>query len=40
MESRKYDNEIENLMKMDSKEILKLYKNRKIEAEEESTGGN
>ena len=40
IESRKYDNEIENLMKMDSKEILKLYKNRKIEAEESSSRGS
>ena len=39
IESRKYDNEIENLMKMDTKEILKLYKNRKIEAEEEASSG-
>jgi Fe-S oxidoreductase len=32
--NRKYDTEIEKLMKMDKKEIMTLYKNRKIEAEE------
>ena len=40
IENRKYDTEIEKLIKMDKKEIMELYKNRKIEAEEESTGGN
>jgi formate hydrogenlyase subunit 6/NADH:ubiquinone oxidoreductase subunit I len=35
--NRKYDAEIEKLMKMDKREIMTLYKNRKIEAEE--TGG-
>jgi formate hydrogenlyase subunit 6/NADH:ubiquinone oxidoreductase subunit I len=35
IESRKYDSEIEKLMKMDKKEIMELYKNRTIEAEEE-----
>jgi len=34
IEFRKYDNEIDRLMKMDKKEITELYKNRKIEAEE------
>jgi formate hydrogenlyase subunit 6/NADH:ubiquinone oxidoreductase subunit I len=35
--NRKYDAEIEKLMKMEKKEIMTHYKNRKIEAEE--TGG-
>jgi len=34
IENRKYDSEIEKLIKMDKKEIMELYKNRKIEAEE------
>lgn len=34
IEERKFDEEIEKLMKMDKKEIMELYKNRKIEAEE------
>jgi len=34
IEDRKYDNEIDRLMKMGKKEITELYKNRKIEAEE------
>ena len=36
--NRKYDSEIEKLMKMEKKEIMTLYKNRKIEAEEAGTG--
>ena len=39
IENRKYDSEIEKLMKMEKKEITELYKNRTIEAEE-GTGGN
>ena len=39
IENRKYDSEIEKLMKMEKKEITELYKNRTIEAEE-VTGGN
>ena len=31
IENRKYDSEIEKLMKMDKKGITELYKNRKIE---------
>ena len=38
--NRKYDSEIEKLMKMEKKEIMTLYKNRKIEAEEAGTGGD
>ena len=40
IENRKYDSEIEKLIKMDKKEIMGLYKNRKIEAEEPGTGGD
>jgi hypothetical protein len=40
IENRKYDNEIEKLMKMDKKEIKDLYKNRKIEAEEKGPRGD
>ena len=40
IENRKYDSEIEKLMKMGKNEITELYKNRKIEAEEEGAGGN
>jgi hypothetical protein len=40
IEHRKYDSEIEKLMKMDKKEIMELYKNRKIEAEEAVPGGD
>lgn len=40
IEGRKFDNEIDKLIKMDKNEIMKLYKNRKIEAEEEGTGGD
>jgi formate hydrogenlyase subunit 6/NADH:ubiquinone oxidoreductase subunit I len=40
IENRKYDSEIEKLMKMDKKSITELYKNRKIEAEEEGPGGD
>ena len=40
IENRKYDGEIDKLMKMDKKRIMELYKSRKIEAEEtESNGG-
>jgi heterodisulfide reductase subunit C len=35
VENRKYDKEIEKLMKKDKKELVKLYSSRKIEAEEE-----
>jgi heterodisulfide reductase subunit C len=38
--NRKYDSEIEKLMKMEKKEIMTLYKNRKIEAEEAGAGGD
>jgi heterodisulfide reductase subunit C len=34
IENRKFDTEIEKLIKMDKKEIMNLYKNREIEAEE------
>lgn len=34
IDNRKFDDEIEKLMKMDKKEIMNLYKVRKIEAEE------
>src|SRR4030043_1646114 len=34
IEDRKYDDEIDKLIKMEKKEITELYKNRKIEAEE------
>ncbi len=40
IEGRKFDNEIDKLIKMDKNEIMKLYKNRKIEAEDEGTGGD
>jgi len=41
IDNRKYDDEIEKLMKMPKKEIVDLYKNRKIEAEESvNTGGD
>lgn len=39
IENRKYDNEIEKLMKMEKKEIMELYKNRTIEANESVDGG-
>lgn len=39
IENRKYDNEIEKLIKMEKKEIMELYKNRTIEAEESGGGG-
>jgi heterodisulfide reductase subunit C len=39
IENRKYDNEIEKLMKMEKKEIMELYKNRTIEANESVEGG-
>ena len=34
IDNRKYDEEIDNLMKMPKNNIMELYKNRKIEAEE------
>jgi Na+-translocating ferredoxin:NAD+ oxidoreductase RnfC subunit len=34
VKNRKYDDEIEKLIKMDNREIKEKYKNRKIEAEE------
>jgi succinate dehydrogenase/fumarate reductase-like Fe-S protein len=41
IENRKYDSEIEKLMKIHKKEIVELYKKRKIEAEEsDSRGGD
>ncbi len=42
IENKKYDSEIEKLMKKDKKDIMKIYTNRTIEAEEESRdlGGN
>lgn len=39
IEDRKYDTEIDMLIKMDKKEITELYKKRKIEAEEVVTIG-
>jgi len=38
--NRKYDGEIEKLMKMEKKEIMKIYNKRSIEAEEPGTGGD
>ena len=38
IENRKYDSEIEKLIKMNNEEIMELYKNRKIEAEEGKGG--
>jgi len=38
IENRKYDSEIEKLIKMNKEEIMEMYKNRKIEAEEEQGG--
>jgi len=40
IENRKYDSEIEKLIKMDKKRIVDLYRKRKIEAEEPGTGGD
>ena len=40
IESRKYDSEIEKLMKMPKEEITEKYKNRRIEAEESGSGGD
>lgn len=40
IENRKYDGEIEKLIKMDKKDIMELYKNRQIEAEESVKGGD
>jgi len=37
--ARKFDPEIEKLMKMPKEEIISLYKNRKIESEESITAG-
>ena len=37
IKNRKYDGEIEKLIKMDNREIKEKYKNRKIEAEEEDS---
>ena len=39
IENRKYDNEIEKLIKMSKKEIMEKYKNRKIEAEDKDSEG-
>ncbi len=39
IEERKYDDEIEKMIKMDKKNITELYKNREIEAEQEGEGG-
>jgi succinate dehydrogenase/fumarate reductase-like Fe-S protein len=39
IEDRKYDDEIDRLVKMEKKEITELYKKRKIEAEETASGG-
>ena len=41
IDNRKYDDEIEKLIKMPKKEIIELYKNREIEAEKaEDIGGD
>ncbi|PNX49734.1 MAG: 4Fe-4S ferredoxin [Thermoplasmata archaeon M9B1D] len=41
IDNRKYNDEIEKLIKITKKEIMELYKNRKIEADEtESLGGD
>jgi len=40
IENRKYDSEIEKIIKLNKNEIMDLYKNRKIEAEEEGKGGD
>jgi len=40
IDNRKYDSEIEKLMKMDKKGITELYKNREIEADEKGPGGD
>jgi heterodisulfide reductase subunit C len=40
IENRKYDGEIEKLIKMDKKAIVEKYKKRKIEAEESGSGGS
>ena len=39
IENRKYDKEIEKLMKKSKQEVVKIYSSRKIEAEEEAGGG-
>ncbi len=39
IDARKFDPEIEKLMKMPKEEIINLYKNRKIESEESITAG-
>ncbi len=40
IDNRKYDSEIEKLMKMDKKGITELYKKREIEADEQGPGGD
>ena len=40
IDNRKYDDEINKLMKMKKNEITSLYKNRKIEAEDGDMGGD
>ena len=41
IDTRKYDDEVDKLVKMPKEEIIDLYKNRKIEAEEaEDLGGD
>ena len=40
IDNRKYDDEIKKLMKMSKTDIMTLYKNRKIEAEEGDMGGD
>ena len=40
VEQNKYDEEIEKLIKMSKNDIVGLYKNRKIEAEEGDLGGD
>jgi len=39
IENRKFDIEIDKMIKMDNKKIMDLYKNRNIEAEESGSGG-
>ena len=39
IENRKYDKDIEKLMKKNKTELVKMYSSRKIEAEEETGGG-
>lgn len=40
IDNRKYDSDIEKLIKMDKKEIKEKYQKRKIEAEDPDTGGD